>query len=163
MTAVKRVNGSSGFTLIEVIIVMVLTSILGIFTFQYLTGSMRTFKTFTTRKERCDDARMALDRISREIRDAQLSTVSITAPDTITFTRENVSNMQDTSPSVSFLLDSASGELRRQSAAGTSVLARNVQDFTASSGAGGTISLSITFSSSSGTIQWQTVVYPRNS
>ncbi|MEE9201224.1 MAG: prepilin-type N-terminal cleavage/methylation domain-containing protein [Candidatus Brocadiales bacterium] len=163
MTAMSRANRNCGFTLVELIVVIVLASILGIFTFQYLTSGMRTFKTLSTRKVKCDDATLALGRMSREIRDAKLSTVSIADPSTLTFTRKNTDNMQDPSSVVTFTLDSASGELRRQSAAGTSVLAKNVQSFTASSAADGTISLAITFSSSSGGLQWQTVVFPRNS
>ncbi|MFQ5861924.1 MAG: type II secretion system protein J [Candidatus Brocadiales bacterium] len=166
MLLMRKVHESLGFTLVELIVVIVLASILGVFTFQFLTSGLRTFKDFSARKEKSNDANLTLDRVSRELRDARLGTVSITSPSTITFTRKNTANMQDTSSTVTFTLDTASGELRRQSAAGTSVLAKNVQDFTASwVGAvqNSPILLVVTFSSSSGGIQWQTTVYPRNS
>lgn len=163
-----KIHEGLGFTLIEVIMVLVLASILGVFTFQYLTSSVLAFRTHSVRKEKSDDAVLALDRMSREIRDAKLSTVVITSPgtspSTITFTRKNTTNMQDASTAVTFTLDTASKELRRQSAAGTSILAKNVQGFTASKDVTtGIITLAVKFLPASRTIDWQTTVYPRNS
>ena len=163
MTPMNKINENPGFTLIEMILVLVLMSILGVFTFEYLTSSLRTFKNFSVRKERNDDASLALERMSREIRDARLSTVNNTTPNSLIFTRRNTENMQDSSPTVKFFLHTASGELRRQSAGGVYVLARNVQDFITSLGPDGTVSLTVLFSSSSGDRAWQTTACPRNS
>ena len=162
MRPMKKINESLGFTLIEMTMALVLTSILGIFTLEFLTSSLRTFKSFSVRKETNDDAMLALERMTREIRDARRSTINNTTPNALLLTRMNTGNMQDTSPTIRFFLQPASGELRRTSAGGTYVLARNVQDFTANLGPDGSVSLTVTFSSS-GNRQWQTAIYPRNS
>jgi hypothetical protein len=114
------------------------------------------------RKETNDNAMLALERMTREIRDARLNTVNNTTPNSLLLTRMNTGNMQDTSPTIRFFLHTASGELRRGSTGGTYVLARNVQDFTVNLGPDGSVSLTVTFSSS-GNRRWQTAVYPRNS
>ncbi|HHT9117585.1 MAG TPA: PulJ/GspJ family protein [Candidatus Hypogeohydataceae bacterium YC38] len=147
--------GQAGFTLIEVIIVVVLTSILGSYTFYILSGSTRTFATMATRKERADDAVLALEKISREVRDAK--TVSTATGSTLTFTKKNAVGA-DTSTNITYIL--ASNELRRQSTAGTSVVAKNVSSFSVSQEASNRVSISLAFSSGS---SWQTRVSIRNS
>ncbi|MBT6051214.1 MAG: type II secretion system protein, partial [Candidatus Scalindua sp.] len=63
-------SGEAGFTLIEMIIVVVLSSILGTFIFGVLTKSLAAQRNMQVRKERSDDAVLALERISREVREA---------------------------------------------------------------------------------------------
>jgi prepilin-type N-terminal cleavage/methylation domain-containing protein len=162
--------GQAGFTLIEVIIVVILTGILGSYTFYILSGSTRTFATMATRKERADDAVLALDKISREVRDAK----TVTSPpdtaevSTLTFTKKNASG-NDTSTSITytlvtdssaFIISSSGNELQRQSGAGTSVVAKNVSSFAVSKDASNRIVIKLAFSSGS---SWQTKVSIRNS
>ncbi len=64
-------SGEAGFTLIEIIIVMVLASILGIFIFGVLTKSFVAQRSMQVRKERSDDAIITLERINREFREAK--------------------------------------------------------------------------------------------
>lgn len=155
--------GQAGFTLIEVIIVVILTGILGTFTFYILSGSTRTFATMATRKERADDAVLALEKISREVRDAKTVTspADTTEGSTLTFTKKNASG-NDTSTNISYSLEGT--ELRRVSTGGsnpgTAVVAKNVSSFTASKDASNRIVIKLAFSSGS---SWQTKVSIRNS
>jgi prepilin-type N-terminal cleavage/methylation domain-containing protein len=64
-------DGEAGFTLIEMIIVIVIASILGGFIFQILTKSLGAQIAMQNRKERADDAILVSEKISREIREAK--------------------------------------------------------------------------------------------
>jgi prepilin-type N-terminal cleavage/methylation domain-containing protein len=100
--------GEAGFTLVEMIIVLVLASILSVFVFQIFTKCLKAQISMQERKERSDDAVLVLERISREIR----------AADTI----NNASNNKliivraDTGKAVKFILNTSTNKLRRQSA-----------------------------------------------
>lgn len=148
--------GQAGFTLIEVIIVVILTGILGTFTFYILSGSTRTFANMATRKERADDALLALEKISREVRDA--SSVSTASGSTLAFTKKNAVGV-DSSTTISYTL--SSGVLERYGNVGgtSAIVAKNVSSFTVSQEASNRITMSLAFSSGS---SWQTKVSIRN-
>ena len=61
-------DGEAGFTLIEMVIVIVLASILGVFIFGVLTKSLSAQIAMQKRKERADDAVLILEKISREVK-----------------------------------------------------------------------------------------------
>ncbi len=61
----------AGFTIVELIIVIVLTSLLGVFGFQMLAQSLIAQRNMQVRKEHSDDAVLALDKISRDLRQAR--------------------------------------------------------------------------------------------
>ncbi len=153
-------NGEAGFTMIELVIVLVLTSILGIFVFQIVTSSLNTFITMRTRKERADDAVLVLEKISREVRSA--NDITSVGSNILIFKRA------DTGKAVKFIRNSGTNRLRRQSAADVAslpsssssgnVVAENVSVFT-SSNTGGLIALDLQFSGGS---EWETKVYRRN-
>jgi prepilin-type N-terminal cleavage/methylation domain-containing protein len=63
-------DGEAGFTLIEMVIVIVLASILGVFIFGVLTKSLGAQIAMQKRKERADDAVLVLEKISREVKQA---------------------------------------------------------------------------------------------
>jgi prepilin-type N-terminal cleavage/methylation domain-containing protein len=102
-------NGEAGFTMMELVIVLVLASILGIFVLQIATSSLNTFITMRKRKESADDAVLALERISREIRAA--NTIHNVGSDNLTLERA------DTGQTVRFIRNTSTNRLRRQSAA----------------------------------------------
>jgi prepilin-type N-terminal cleavage/methylation domain-containing protein len=68
---IADIKGVRGFTLIELITVVVILGILGVFTFQFLTSGMQTYATVQKQKDLFDEARLCLERMSREIRDAE--------------------------------------------------------------------------------------------
>lgn len=154
-------NGEAGFTMIELVIVLVLTSILGIFVFQIVTSSLNTLITMRKRKERADDAVLVLEKISREVRSA--NDINSVGSNILIFKRA------DTGKAVKFIRNSGTNRLRRQSAADVAslpsssssgnVVAENVSVFT-SSNTGGLIALDLQFSGGS---EWETKIYPRNS
>lgn len=166
--------GEAGFTLIEMIIVIVLASILGTFIFQVLTKSLGAQIAMQTRKERADDAVMVLEKISREITEAKEVTVPVdnTSSNTSTLTFEkNVTSGFDTNVHVKYMLDAGTNKIMRYSAnlaSGLSgatgiVVAENVSSFAVTKEPGGgaedRIVLSLDFTNGS---QWQTKIYPRN-
>jgi prepilin-type N-terminal cleavage/methylation domain-containing protein len=158
-------GGEAGFTFIEMIIVMVLASILGIFLLQIVTKSLSAQIAMQKRKERADDAVLVLERISREVREAK--SVSVDTTNDILKFEKNIPVGEDTNEWVRFVLDSSN--LMRQSA-GTdtalnnldsdsgNILAKNVSSFSVSEDSN-VIYLVLEFSSGS---HWQTRVFPRN-
>ena len=171
--------GEAGFTLIEMIIVIVLASILGTFIFQVLTKSLGAQIAMQTRKERADDAILVLEKISREVREAKEVTVPVddTSSNTSTLTFE-----KNVTPSVHvkymLVLDSGIYKIMRYSATSASglssatgnVVAENVKyvssadtGFTVTKVAGGgsndIIVLSLDFTNGS---EWETKIQPRN-
>jgi prepilin-type N-terminal cleavage/methylation domain-containing protein len=164
-TPINRKNGEAGFTMIELVIVLVLASILGAFVFQIVTNSLDTYISMRKRKERADDAVLVLEKISREVRAA--NDINSAGSDILIFKRA------DTGKAVKFIRNSSTNKLRRQSAAdvaslpGSSssgnIVAENVSVFNCSSEAGsGSINrvvIDLQFSDGS---EWETKVYPRN-
>src|SRR4030043_1877070 len=78
-----------GFTLIEVIVVIVILSIVSAITINFLINSLKIYTMTVNQKTLFDEGKLALERMCREIRDAK----SITLPafgssgNTVTFTR----------------------------------------------------------------------------
>ena len=158
-------EGEAGFTLIEMIIVMVLVSILGTFIFQVLTKSLGAQIAMQTRKERADDAILVLERISREVRGA--NDIITASSNKLTFRRA------DTGKVVRFIRNTSSNKLRRQSAddvgglpgsGSGKVMAENVTTFevSATSSYGGSVNLidiDLRFDDGS---NWNTKIQPRN-
>jgi prepilin-type N-terminal cleavage/methylation domain-containing protein len=155
--------GEAGFTLIEMIIVIVLASILGTFIFGVLTKSLGAQIAMQKRKDRADDAILVLERISREARGSN---------DIITASSNNLKfKRADTGKIVKFTLNTSTHRLSRKSAAtetGLSsatdyVVAENVSVFNCSSEAGsGSINrivIDLQFFDGS---ELKTKIYPRN-
>ncbi len=152
--------------MIELVIVLVLTSVLGTFVFQIVTKSLSTSITMSTRKERADDAVLVLEKISREVRAA--NTINSTSSNLLIFKRA------DTGKAVKFIRNTATNRLRRQSAAdvpslpGNSssgdVIAENVTLFTASAAPqyGSSVDIIIIALEFDGGSNWKTKIYPRN-
>ncbi len=183
-------KGESGFTMIEMIMVMVLTSILATFIFQITTGSLQTLIDMRNRKERGDDAVMLMEKICRETREA-VSIVDI-GNNTIPFgesfgdqqllLQKNLITNSSTDPNliVGYIWDNAGANptytLKRTSGASAmsvmvlpftngSIVAQDVSNFALTRTAGSNGSpddrLEIILSFNSGS-SWRTEVYPRN-
>ena len=60
-----------GFTLIEIIVVIVILGIIGGITFHFVGYGVEAFKKSSARKELYDQGRLALERMVRELRDAK--------------------------------------------------------------------------------------------
>lgn len=159
-------NAEDGFTLIEMIMVVVLLSILGIFIFEVLTRSLNAQIKMQNRKERSDDAVLVLDKISREVREAK--TINSAGSNTLTFTK-NVTSSADANTVVKFILNTSANILMRQSASSVgalpgnstsgSIAAENVSIFSVSLDASNRVVIGLDFSGGS---EWETKIYPRN-
>ena len=159
-------RGEAGFTLIEMIIVVVLSSILGTFIFGVLTKSLAAQRNMQVRKERSDDAVLALERISREVREA--NSVNSAGSNVLIFRRA------DTGQAVKFIRNTSTNRLRRQSAADVpslpgnstdgTIVAENVNVFSVStnqeySSSVNLIVISLGFADGS---SWKAKIHPRN-
>ncbi len=177
-TPVKRKYGGkslqgeeAGFTLIEMIIVMVLMSILGTFTFQITTNSLQAMRDMRNRKEMSDDAVMALAKISREVREA--TAITITTNKLVV--EKNVSSGLDTNLFVKYVLDTTTKDLMRQSettgpnlaalpddSTSGNVLAKNVTVFNLTDTTN-RVDITLQFDSDdTAGSEWKTYIYPRN-
>jgi prepilin-type N-terminal cleavage/methylation domain-containing protein len=127
----SRCSRQKGFTLIEVVMVIVLLGIIGLITFQVLFSGVETFAKARARKDLYDQARLALERMVREIRDADqiVSPTPGSSGSSINFTKVHTSPA-DSSTTITFQLNGANLE-RVGDASGTVVLASNVTAFQA--------------------------------
>lgn len=76
-----------GFTLIEIIIVIVILSIISGITIKFLIDSLRIYTMTVNQKTLFDEGKLALERMCRDIRDASI--IIATTPSSIAFTRTN--------------------------------------------------------------------------
>ncbi len=165
-------DGEAGFTLMEMIIVIVIASILGTFVFGVLTKSLSAQIAMQKRKERSDSAVMALERISREVKEAKGKWISSNQ----LIIEKNVTSSTDGNLFVKFVWNPSINDrkLRRQSATtfgglpgnNTSgdVIAKNVTDFEAeakNSYLSSVELVEIDLELEDGS-NWNTKIYPRN-
>jgi prepilin-type N-terminal cleavage/methylation domain-containing protein len=120
-----------GFSMIELIVVMVILSIIGLMVFSFLGNSMAAYMIVKERDRIYDEGLMAVERMTREIKDARYdgsTYVITTVPNTsLTFTRKHATP-QDASTSVTFLRNGNLLE-RVGNVSSTRVLAGNVASF----------------------------------
>lgn len=69
---------NKGFTLIELVIVIVIASMVSVFTFAFLYGSIQAYRLLKVQRQLHQEASYALERITRDLRDAS-SIVSVGA------------------------------------------------------------------------------------
>jgi prepilin-type N-terminal cleavage/methylation domain-containing protein len=156
-----------GFTLIEVVVVIVILSIVSAITIKFLIDSIKIYTMTVNQKTLYDEGKLALERMGRDIRDAR----SITTPaaggsgNTIVFQRTNPTFGDAIDEILTFRLTGATLEKVKTSPAVTSPVASNVSSFTVTRGSGGNdeITLLLTLSLGSGeNVTLQTKVYPKN-
>ncbi len=156
-----------GFTLIEVIVVIVILSIVSAITINFLINSLKIYTMTVNQKTLFDEGKLALERMCRDIRDGR----SITSPASggsgslITFIRNNATAQDISGETITFQLTGSALEKVKASPSATSSLASNVSTFTVTRGAAGNdeITLVLTLSLASGeNVTLQTKVWPKN-
>jgi prepilin-type N-terminal cleavage/methylation domain-containing protein len=157
---------SKGMTLIELIIVMALFGIIGFFTFQFIGSSVETYIMASNQAGLLAEAKPAIERMERDIRDAK----SITSPaaggsgNLITFTRTNATGYDSADESITFQLNGGTLEKVKQSPSVTSSMAGDVSAFTVTRAAtDDEIKLELVLSLTGGEkVVLHTKVYPQN-
>ena len=152
-----------GFTLIEVIFVIVILSIVSAITVKFLVDGLRIYTMTVNQKTLFDEGKLALERMCRDIRDAR----SITSPasggsgNSITFTRANATAQDVVDETITFRLTGSNLEKVKSSA---SVLASNITTFTVTRGTtDDEITLQLSLSLASGErVTLQTKVYAKD-
>lgn len=163
-------NLERGFTLIEIVVVIVILSIVSAITIYFLVNSLKVYTLTVNQKTLFDEGKLALERMCRDIRDAR----SITSPaaggsgSLITFTRTNATAQDSTSENITFQLTGTTIEKVKASPAAISAIAVNVSAFTVTRGAPATnneneIKMVLILSLGSGeNVTLQSKVYPKN-
>jgi prepilin-type N-terminal cleavage/methylation domain-containing protein len=174
---------AKGFTLIEIIVVIVILAIVSAITIKFLVDSLRIYTMTVNQKTLFDEGKLALERMCRDIRDARI--ISTPTPgnsgNLITFTRTNGTGSTATDPVldhageiITFQWDGIARDplvkVKQNPVNPTTVLlAENVTGFTVTCGVVGTadanqmITLALTLSLTSGeNVSLQTIVYPKN-
>jgi len=155
-----------GFTLIEMIVVIVILSIASAITIKFLADSLRVYTMTVNQKTLYDEAKLSLEQMCRGIRDAS----SITSPasgnsgSSITFVRTNKTYCDTAGETIIYTLTAATNTLQKVKAspASTNPMANNVTAFTVTN-ATNLIQLTLTLQLSTGeNVTLQTEVYPKN-
>ena len=155
-----------GFTLIEIIVVIVILSIVSVISINFLVNSLKTYSMMVNQKTLLDEGKLALERMCRDIRNAQ----SITTPGAgssgsqIIFTRTDATAQDIGGETITFQLTGSTLEKVKTSPAATSAMAANVSAFTVTRGATeDEIKVVLTLALGSGeNVTLQTKVYPKN-
>ncbi|MGQ9507977.1 MAG: prepilin-type N-terminal cleavage/methylation domain-containing protein [Thermodesulfobacteriota bacterium] len=163
----KFLKKSKGFTLIEIIIVIVILSIVSAITIYFITSSVKHYVIIVNQKSLLDEGKLALERMCRDLRDAQ----SIAFPpygnssNRIVFQRCHATFGDLANETISFRLNGTTLEKVKNSPYGIHPMVSNVSSFSVIRGAAGNeeITLSLSLSLTTGEqIFLQTKVYPKN-
>jgi len=149
-----------GFTLIEIIVVIVILSIIATISIKFLTDGLRIYTMTVNQKTLFDEGKLALEKMSRGIRDAR-SITGVTAS-SITFVRDDATAYDIAGETIIFQLNAGILQKVKASPASTSTLASNVTAF-AVTNATNEILLTLTLQLTSGeNVTLQTKIYPKN-
>ena len=160
-------KSSKGFTLIELIIVIVILSIVSVIGINFLGDSLKVYTMAVNQKTLFDEGKLAMERMVRDIRDAR----AIAEPDQgesrtdIRFTRNNATAQDQVAEALRFLISGAALQKRKSDPDVILIdLASNVSAFTVTRGAADAeITLVLTLSLTSGeNVTLQTKVNPKN-
>jgi prepilin-type N-terminal cleavage/methylation domain-containing protein len=159
-----------GFTLIEIIVVIVILSIVSAIAIKFLADSLRIYTMTVNQKTLFDEGKLTLERMCRDIRDGQ--TIFVPAPgasaSNIIFKRTNATAQDIAAENVTFQLTGTTLYEIKATPAANTPLAANVSTFTATQGTAAAntlneITLALNLSlTGGGNVTLQTKVYPKN-
>jgi prepilin-type N-terminal cleavage/methylation domain-containing protein len=153
--------GDLGFTLIEMVVVIVILSIISVITISFLISSVKIYAMSVNQKTLFDEGKLALERMCRDIRDARSITSSTAS--SITFVRNDATVQDIVGETIIFQRNAGASTLEKVKASpsATSTMAANVFAFTVTN-ATNEIQLQLTLGLSTGeNVTLQTKVYPK--
>ena len=151
---------SKGFTLIEIIIVIVILSIVSAITIKFLFDSLRIYTMTVNQKTLFDEGKLALERMCRDIRDA--NAIAGTTASSVTFIRNNATVQDAAGEIITFRWNGGANPLEKVKGGIGYAMASNVNAFTVTNAAN-EIQLLLTLQLASGeNVTLQTRVYPKN-
>jgi prepilin-type N-terminal cleavage/methylation domain-containing protein len=161
-----------GFTLIEIIVVIVILSIVSAITIKFLVDSLKIYSMTVNQKTLFDEGKLALERMCRDIRDAKsITTFTAGPPGSITFVRTNATVYDaglpgnTTGETIIFQQNAGASTLEKVKSlpsASTTTMAEHVTSFTVAN-AISEIQLQLTLQLTSGeNVALRTKVYPKN-
>ncbi|MDI6762671.1 MAG: prepilin-type N-terminal cleavage/methylation domain-containing protein [Thermodesulfobacteriota bacterium] len=154
-----------GFTLIEIIIVIVILSIVSGITIKFLIDSLKIYTMTVNQKTLFDEGKLAMERMCRDIRDA--NGITGTTASSITFTRAHTTVQDVAGETIIFQLNAGTGTLQKDKSLPLPDpppvdMASNVTGFVVTN-ATNEIQLRLTLQLTSGeSVRLQTKVYPKN-
>ncbi len=159
MTGIK---GSKGFTIIELIVVIIILGVVGVFTFQFLASGVQTYITMQKQKDLLDEAKLCLERMSREIRDAE-QILAFTSNTSIQFEKSH-GTTYDPVTTIEFQYRPAFDDMRRQRIPPGSwnLLAENITTFTMTNTSNEILIRTILSTAGGESLTMETRCFPRN-
>jgi prepilin-type N-terminal cleavage/methylation domain-containing protein len=151
-----------GFTLIEIIVVIIILAIVSAITIKFLVDGLRIYTMTVNQKTLFDEGKLALERMCRDIRNAR--SITGTTASSITFVRDDPTAQDVAGETIIFQRNAVVSTLEKVKASpvATSTMANNVTAF-AVANATNEIQLTLTHSLTSGeNVKMQTKVYPKN-
>jgi len=150
-------KSSTGYTLIEIIVVVVILSIVSAITIYFMVNSIKVYTMTVNQNTLLDEGKLALERMCRDIRDAN----SITSTsNSITLTRTHATAQDSAGETITFQLTGST--LQRVKASTGYDMASNVSTFTVTN-TSNEITLQLTLALGTGeNVTLQTKVYPKN-
>ena len=153
-----------GFTLIEIIVVIVILSVTAAITIKFLVDSMRIYTMTVNQKTLFDEGKLAMERMCRDIRDARSITAFAGIASSITFVRNNATAQDIAGETIIFQRNAGASTLEKVKAspADTRTMASNVSAFNVTNTTN-EIQLQLILNLATGeNVTLQTKVYPKN-
>jgi prepilin-type N-terminal cleavage/methylation domain-containing protein len=155
-----------GFTLIEMVAVIIILSIISAITIYFLVNSAKQYAVMMNQRVLFEEAQLAMERMCREIRDAKaiLSPSGGVSASSIVFTRTHSTACDSANETITFRLTGTTLEKVKTSPSAVSPLAERVSTFSVTRGAtDDEIKIVLGLSLVTGeNMTLQTKVYPKN-
>lgn len=163
----KFLKTNKGFTLIEVVTIVVVLSILAVFTSSFIDNAVKTYMLAKKQGDIYQEASYIMERITKELRDMvnPATWTDGTTQDTLQFRRQHVTG-QDSNTTITFWRDAGTKIFYRNSGGNNYLMGKNVTQFTivrsSTNICSRSLTLTITVSESGQTFSLTSRVTPKN-